>query len=233
MTHDHKYSIPEERSDGLGRLGRGVWHDPRSLDYEAQTARRLKPVLHEPGPGTVLPLDQASVGSCTTEALCAALSCAPDFHGRVFTQDDAYTGYSRETANEGEPWPPNDPGGSGLAACKAGKQLGWLKSYRHAFGLTAALKALVLRPNIWGMNWYDTFDHPDPATGIVTITPDAFIRGGHEVCATEIILDKELIGFWNSWGRWGLNGTGRFYMSFSTAERLLAEEGDVTVPMPL
>jgi len=215
------------------RLGRHVFHDERSKDFKAAQASKIKSVKHD---SFGLPLDQADVGSCTAEATCGALNTDPDpakvkgqWKGHTFTQDDAYKLYGAETKLEGQPWPPNDPGGTGLFVCKAAKQLGWITSYHHAFGLTQALKALVLRPNIWGINWYGGFDSPDPKTGLVKLSGQ--IRGGHEIVAVEIQADKQLVGFVNSWGPgWGLNG--RFYVGFADLERLLAEDGDVTVPMP-
>jgi hypothetical protein len=242
---EREYRITEDVIEDK-RLGRHVFHDERSKGFAAEEASKIKPVRHD---SEGLPLDQADIGSCTAEATCAALNTDPDagklsgdMKGHVFTQDDAYTLYKRETKNEGEPWPPNDPGGTGLWVCKAAKQMGWIKSYHHAFGLQAALKALVLRPNIWGINWYQGYDDPDPATGIVKVSGS--IRGGHEICATEIILKggdipgttekapADLVGFVNSWGAWGLDGTGRFYATFTDLDRLLGEQGDVTVPMP-
>ncbi len=217
------------------RLGRHVFHDERSRNFGAAQAARIRSVKHD---SSGLPLDQGDVGSCTAEAVCGALNTDPDpakvkgqQAGHTFTQDDAYKLYGLETKNEGQPWPPDDPGGTGLWACKAAKQLGWITSYHHAFGLTQALKALVLRPNIWGMNWYSSFDSPDPETGLVRLTPGAYIRGGHEIVAVEIQADRQLVGFINSWGPgWGLNG--RFYVGFGDLDRLLHEQGDVTVPMP-
>lgn len=225
--------ITEETGSGLGRLGRHVFHDERSKDFPAETASKVKDVNHA---SQGLPLDQGDVGSCTAEALCGALNTAPDsgklkgsVKGHVFTQDDAYKLYGRETADEGEPWPPNDPGGTGLWVCKAAKELGWITSYKHAFGFEQALAALVLRPNIWGVNWYSGFDSPD-GDGLVKISGG--IRGGHEIVAVEIRLNEQLVGFVNSWGSWGLDGTGKFYIGFGDCERLLSEQGDVTVPMP-
>lgn len=227
--------IPENVVDGK-RLGRHVAHDPRSRDYPAETAQAIVNVNHH---ARGLPLNQGDVGSCTAEATCAALNSDPDsaairgsMAGHVFTQSDAYQLYGLETQNEGDPYPPNDPGGSGLAVCQAAQQLGWISSYTHAFSIEDALKALVLRPVICGVNWYTSFDSPDPATGVVTIAAGATVRGGHEICADEINAADELVGFWQSWGAWGLDGTGRFYISFSDCERLLAEQGDVTVPVP-
>jgi hypothetical protein len=227
--------IPERHVPGK-RLGRHVRHDPRSRRHAAETASSIVSVNHN---ATGLPLNQGSVGSCTAEATCAALNSTPNqtelkgqWAGHTFTQDDAYTLYGWETAAEGQPYPPNDPGGSGLEVCQAAQAHGLISSYTHAFSADDALKALVIRPIICGVNWYDSFDNPDPGTGIVTITSDATVRGGHEICGDEIVADQELIGFWQSWGSWGKDGSGKFYMGFETCERLLAEQGDVTVPVP-
>lgn len=224
--------IPEDVIEDK-RLGRHVFHDERSKNYEAAQAAKVKSVSHA---FHGLPLDQGAVGSCTAEAACGALNTKPTSDklkgavaGHIFTQDDAYKLYGLETENEGEPWPPNDPGGTGLWVCKAAKQLGWISSYHHAFGLQMALRALVLRPNIWGMNWYQGFDHPDK-DGLVKISGQ--VRGGHEILAVEIDAGQQMVGFVNSWGAWGLDGTGRFYVGFGDLERLLGEQGDVTVPMP-
>lgn len=210
------------------RLGRHIEHDPRSRDFPAETAPAIVSVNHH---ATGLPLDQGKISSCTANALCGALDSAPDYTGgKVYTEPNAVKLYELETKLEGQPYPPNDPGGSGLMVCKAAQQLGWISSYRHAFGLQHALTALVIQPVITGFSWYSSFDEPDPKTSLVTITDDATVRGGHEVVVDGIDADNQLIWLWNSWGT-NFGHGGRFCMSFSTWEQLLAERGDVTVPV--
>jgi hypothetical protein len=159
------------------------------------------------------------------------LDSAPDYTGTTtLTEADAIRVYELETKLEGKPYPPNDPGGSGLMVCAAAKQLGMIASYNHAFGIRHALEALVVRPVITGINWYSSFDTPDPQTGLVAIGAGATVRGGHEIVADGIDADKKLVWFWNSWGtQWGLGG--RFCMAFDTWDQLLHEQGDVTVPL--
>jgi hypothetical protein len=223
-----KQEIPE----GLGgpRLGRHIEHDPRSKtpQFLAETAATIVSVKHQ---AAGLPLDQGKVGSCTANALCGALDSAPDFKGgQARNEADAVALYTRETQLEGKPYPQHDPGGSGLMVCKAAKQLGWISAYKHAFGIDQALRALVQRPVITGVNWYSSFDTPD-ASGLVAIAPGARVRGGHEVVADEIDAPNRLVWFWNSWGpQYGVGG--RFCMSFDTWSQLLQEKGDVTVPIP-
>ncbi|HLY34012.1 MAG TPA: hypothetical protein VKQ07_05730 [Jatrophihabitantaceae bacterium] len=219
-------TIPEEHVEGR-RLGRHVVHDARSRNFEAETAGAITSVQHS---SVSLPLDQGQIGSCTANALCGALDSSPDnSSGRRFHEKDAVSLYELETKLEGEPYPPNDPGGSGLMVCKAAKQLGWISSYSHAFSVDQALRALTLRPVITGVNWYTSFDSPD-ANGLVAIAPNATVRGGHEVLADGIDAPNQLVWFWNSWGK-GFGVGGRFCMSFDTWGQLLAERGDVTVPM--
>jgi len=220
-------SIPEAQVEGK-RLGRHVKHDPRSLQYQAHRGPKVISVTHQ---ATGLPLDQGQLGSCTANALCGALDSAPDFSGgTTLGESDAVRVYELETKLEGKPYPPNDPGGSGLMVCKAAKQLGMITSYSHAFGIQHALEALVIRPVITGVNWYTSFDSPDPQTGLVEIAAGATVRGGHEIVADGIDADKQLVYFWNSWGtQYGLGG--RFCMAFSTWDQLLQEQGDVTVPL--
>jgi len=219
--------IPEGHVEGK-RLGRHVKHDPRSFEFQAVRATQIVSVTHQ---ATGLPLDQGNLGSCTANALCGALDSAPDFSGgATLTEPDAIRVYELETKNEGKPYPPNDPGGSGLMVCKAAKELGMITSYSHAFGLQHALQALVVRPVITGINWYSSFDNPDPQTGLVEVAANATVRGGHEIVADGIDADKQLVWFWNSWGTQYALG-GRFCMTFDTWDRLLHEQGDVTVPV--
>ena len=219
--------IPELVTPGK-RLGRHIVHDPRSRNFPAEGAPAITSVVHS---ATGLPLNQGDIGSCTANALCGALDSAPDFKGGTPRNElDAITLYELETKLEGQPYPPNDPGGSGLEVCKAAVQLGWITSYRHAFGIEAALLALVLRPVITGINWYTSFDSPSP-DGLVAIAAGATVRGGHEVVADQIDAPSKLVWFWNSWGTaYGVGG--RFCMSFDTWQQLLDQTGDVTVPIP-
>jgi hypothetical protein len=209
------------------RLGRHVLHDPRSRDFPAARAPKVVSVTHA---ATGLPLNQGNIGSCTANALCGALDSSPDnASGKTFDENSAVQLYELETKLEGHPYPPNDPGGSGLMVCKAAKQLGWITAYHHAFGIQHALEALVLRPVITGINWYTSFDTPDAQSGLVAIATGATVRGGHEIVADGIDAANQLVWFWNSWGTVYAQG-GRFCMSFDTWEQLLSQQGDVTVP---
>jgi hypothetical protein len=209
-------------------LGRNVHHDSRSLDHPAELASTIIDVLH---PSQGLPLNQGQLGKCTAEACCGRLNTQPGQPSasfRVFTDTDSDKLYGVETANEGTPWPPNDPGGSGLAVCQAARQLGWIRSYGHAFTFNDALLGLSKRPFITGVNWYQSMFNPDD-NGLVTISPDSSVAGGHEILCVQNLVEQQLLGFWNSWGAdWGKGGM--FYMSYATFERLLGEQGDVTFP---
>jgi hypothetical protein len=211
------------------RLGRHqATPDVRDFDHLTTGGTQLISVKHE---AVGLPLNQGNVGSCTANALCGALNSQPDYTGgKIFTETDALSVYTRETADEGEPYPEFDPGGTGRAVCRAGRELGLITSWQNAVGFQAALQALVQRPVITGVKWYSSFDEPD-LNGHVSIAPTAYVRGGHEVVADELDVENHLVGFWNSWGT-GYGLGGRFYMSWHCWWRLLTEGGDVTVPIP-
>jgi hypothetical protein len=221
-------TLPEVQVEGR-RLGRHVKHDPQSFQFQAGRAPKIVSVTHQQ---SGLPLDQGQLGSCTANALCGALDSAPDSKGGTpLNETNAIRVYELETKLEGKPYPPNDPGGSGLMVCKAAQELGMITSYNHAFGIQHALEALVVRPVITGINWYTSFDTPDPQSGLVQLAAGATIRGGHEIVADGIDAANQLVWFWNSWGtQYGLGG--RFCMAFDTWDRLLQEQGDVTVPIP-
>jgi hypothetical protein len=225
--------IPETIVAGK-RLGRHVYRDPYWDSYPPETAAQIVSVTHQ---GGGLPLNQGDVGSCSAEALCGALNTMPHWAPgrRTLGQSQAYGLYSVETQLEdpGNGWPPNDIGGSGQEVCIAGKQVKWLDGFQVANGVQQALAALVIRPVITGVNWYTSFDTPDD-NGLVAITPDATIRGGHEIVAIGIDAIKELVWFANSWGDWGVAygslSTGCFSMGWNTWEALLQQGGDATIP---
>lgn len=230
----HRIAIPELIVPGK-RLGRHIHIDDRSANFPAELAPALVSVTHQSGPG--LPLNQAETSSCTAHALVGALNTVPHWASGqpVLGEPDAYQVYSAEEILEGfGPYPPNDQGGSGTEVCQAGRNAGWLSAYQQAADINAALAALVLRPVITGINWFTSFDTPDPS-GMVSIAPNATVRGGHEIAAIAIDVASELVWFPNSWGTAygvpfaGIPG-GCFCMRFSTWETLLGQGGDVTVP---
>lgn len=213
------------------RLGRHVFHDEQSKDFQADRAP-LKSIHHAAGNGD-LPLNQGSVGSCTANALTTAIMLDPDWEvgDPVRTEDDAVNLYEWETALEGTPWLPsaptvNDVGGSGLMVSKAAKQHGWIKSYKHAFGIQHSLEALALRPCIFGVTWYNSMFSPG-SDGVITVDSNSGVAGGHEICADELDVEGQRVGFWNSWGAgWGLGG--RFYVHWADLNSLLMQYGDCT-----
>jgi hypothetical protein len=238
MTELHRripwYSSTEDLPGG-GPLGRHVRHDERSKAYRFSTyGLTLVSTVHIRRCGV---FDQLDLGSCTGNAALGVLGTDPfkdtlssDFK---FTEENAvklYSSFTKADNFEGQ-YPPNDTGSDGLTSAKVLKELGYISGYQHTFSFNDALLALTKTPFVTGINWYSSMDVPDE-NGRVAITPNAYIRGGHEVEAFALDVDNHLVWFWNSWGtNWGLEG--KFSMSFDDYARLLGESGDVTVYAPL
>ena len=105
--------------------------------------------------------------------------------------------------------------------------MGYLGSYRWAFGFDHAMAALSLQPVIVGTNWYEAMTYPNP-DGRVDVAGDSV--GGHEYALLGINVRGQYFTALNSWGsNWGDNG--RFRIGFSDMESLLDDHGDVAVPM--
>jgi hypothetical protein len=218
-------------------LGRHVEHDPRSKDHPFEAPRKLtKPASkYYARVGSIF--DQDGIGSCTGEALAAACNTKPvyaDGRHMILTQPDALNCYEVATQVDGFPgvFPPEDTGSSGVAACKAAQQFGWIGSYQWCFDMDTVLAAIQFGPVCFGSNWYEGFDYPTTA-GLVKIAGG--IRGGHEYLCRGINTQPRLTKNWllrldNSWGSmWGKNG--HFEMTVGTMERLLGEQGDCVVPL--
>ena len=231
----HHEVIPETVVPGK-RLGRNVKRDSRSLAYayKRTTAGTLRDTLW---PRHIPILDQGDVGSCTGNAETGALACDPLFGALpagsgVLNEAMALKLYSAAETIDGDgPYPPNDYGSSGTSVCQAALDLKLISGYTHAAGIADVCDALQSGPVILGMNWYSSFDTP-ASSGLVTITSGAYVRGGHEVLARGLNVANQLILLDNSWGTsWG--DAGSFTMSWVTLERLLSEQGDATVSVPL
>jgi len=218
----------------LRPLGRNVYHDSRNRSYPYR--RAAAQLTSQLWPRHIPILDQGNVGSCTGNEQVGALGT-----GNVFTALPAghapldetlalYIYSHAETIDGDGPYPPNDNGSSGPSAAQVAKNLGLISGYLHCFSLADVLDALETGPVGIGSNWYDSMDEPDG--GVVEVSPGAQVRGGHEyLCRGKDVASKMLF-FDNSWGTgWGTGGS--FSYSFATLERLLAEQGDATVSLPL
>jgi hypothetical protein len=214
----------------MSALGRFVEHDPQSRQYPARRATQLKTVLWSHKAPV---LDQGSLGSCTGNALAQCLNTTKFRlsrpNGRYLDESVARNLYSRATHLDSDPqyWPPTDTGSSGLAVAKAGMQLGYLTSYTHAFGMDHFLAAIQLSPVIIGSDWLEDMFNPS-TKGWVNVSGN--VAGGHEYLALGANMIGRYVTCLNSWGQgWGVNG--RFRIHFDDFAKLLANQGDVTVPI--
>ena len=221
-----------EEKPGPGRLGRHIEHDPASRAFPVvPVGAPLVKVLHV---RRVAAFDQGNLGSCTGNAATGILDTVPfrDTSKPPYYEKYAVGVYADATVIDGFPgqYPPDDTGSSGLAVAKVLKNRGLISVYNHAFGITAALEALQTNAVITGVNWYSGFDDPDPVTGIAKL--GGHVRGGHEFEVLGYDPATDLVTAINSWGTgWGLKG--RFRFTSKDWAQLLAEQGDVTVPVPL
>jgi hypothetical protein len=216
------------------RLGRHV--DTRLRQLARPYAGPRKTVASVIWERNIPILDQGDVGSCTGNAMTGALGTGLIYAalpaGITLDEDEALKLYSAAESIDGDgPYPPADNGSTGPSVAKAAEDNGLISGFTHYTDLDSALQALMDGPVILGVSWYSSFDTP-AADGTVSITADAYVRGGHEVLARIVDAGAQVIGLDNSWGAsWGVDGS--FRMSYATLERLLAENGDCTAPEPL
>lgn len=232
MSETYVRRIPELY--GAGRLGRHVRHDPASRRYPFRASgAALVSVRHE---RHIEILDQGGTGCCTGAACDGALGTSGLYDqleaaGRVpsdmsvsFARDVLYHLATVDDEFDGT-YPPTDSGSSGLGVAKAAQSLGLISGYRHAFTSDDALAALVAGPVLVGVDWYAGFDRP-ASTGEMQFYGQ--VRGGHELVADELDVERQRVWIANSWGAtFGING--RAWWSWATFRRLLASDGDVTV----
>jgi hypothetical protein len=216
-----------KETEGAGRLGRHVEHDPQSRAFSAGTAL-IKTVRYKRH-GKVF--NQGDLGSCTGNAMAGLLMTEPLWiSGRTLTEGDAVALYKAATKldNIRGTYPPTDTGSSGLGVMKAAVKAKYIVGYAHTFSIEQLLGSLSLRPGILGVNWYDSFDDAR-SDGECRLTASATVRGGHEVEMFGIDVKKKRVWCYNSWGStWGGLKNGTFYFSWKTLKRLLSEQGDAT-----
>lgn len=232
------YIIDAERiaeQPGPGRLGRNFRRDSRSAAYPYRPrAAKVASVTWTRHLGI---LDQGDVGACVGEMTCGACATDPIYPALPANHPElgqplALRFYSEAEQIDGSgPYPPNDVGSHGGSGCQAAKNDGLISAYTWAASAAAAADALQHGPVGFGTYWYSSFDSP-PASGIVTITRTATIRGGHEYLCRQ--YDAAAGVFWmdNSWSTsWGKQG--RFGLAGETVDVLLSRQGDCVVPSPL
>ena len=225
--------IPESPNNPY-RLGRHVLHDSRSLAFAlpALPIASLKSIRWE---RRIPVLNQGDLGQCTA---CSAVGWLGTDNARrkgfkaisrkILDERYAEDFYHEETQIDdfGGVWPPDDTGSNGLAIGKVLKARGLVSSYSHAFGLRAALSALQNGPILLGLPWHKASFEPSKK-GNIRIRGS--VVGGHEVIADEIDVKNRRVWITNSWGDWGVAGRG--YFTWNALEKLLSDDGDVTVPL--
>jgi hypothetical protein len=219
-------------------LGRHVKHDSRS---RAHPYRRTEVPLKDNLVKRYIDiLNQLQVGSCTGNAETGEIGSGANYAAfrsaypsLALDETFALGLYSAAEQIDGNgAYPPNDFGSSGLSVAQAAKNAGYISAYVHCMSLQDVLNALSSgRAVILGTNWYDSYDHTD-SNGLVTISPGAQVRGGHEYLGRGIDVDKRLVHCDNSWGtEFGIQGS--FDQGWGDLERLLSEQGDGTISVPL
>jgi hypothetical protein len=220
-------TVPQEDP----RLGRNCVHDPRSRRFAFQateTPRRdITLRVYNPRPNP-----NQRVGCCTgVDAAVKANTAGNRVKGVVLGMDDALKVYSRAT--QLDPWPgswePDDTGSSGLAACQAQVEMGWIDRYEWIFSGTDGIYAALTqgRPVGVGTWWKARMFEIDKMSGLIDVSGERV--GGHQysIVGYRKRLDAFIGLCW--WGDWGMDAQGRFLIRRASLQDLLMDDGDAHV----
>ena len=171
-------------------------------------------------------LDQGTEGACTGFAVSHEAIARPCIVEGIDSQvaRDVY-----HRAQQIDEWPGEDyEGSSVLAAMKAGKERGWYKEYRWAFGVDdLAITVSRYGPAVLGIYWYTGMFNTDN-NGYIHATGS--IAGGHAILCNGFNVKQKFFKLHNSWGRdWGLHGECK--ISYDDMNRLLQNQGEACIPV--
>lgn len=210
------------------RLDRLVQFDEQSRSFgimEVVDARKFRSYTWR----CDLLLNQGREGACVGNALTHELAARPGVVTGL-TQDFATRTYYE--AQRTDPWDggeypgayPRYGGTSVLAGVKVLHKQGWFKSYRWAFGLDQLRKGVAYNgPAVIGIDWYDSMYDPD-SDGF--IAPGGRKVGGHAILVRGVSEKRKLFRLRNSWGIWGIKGSGDCFMTFDNMDKLLNQRGE-------
>lgn len=226
---------PEVRHEGRPRLGRHQARDSRSLEYTIERAGEVVAAIKPAEWISPLPiLDQGQIGSCVGNGSTASLAersgadwaklvlAGNTLNGDAANDEKfAVEVYHEATVLDGDAYPPDDNGTSGLSACKVLKTAGLISGYQWATTLQGFASQLQVGSVIVGFPWFNAFFEPD-ADGFIDAKgwADSQVAGGHEfiVEALETWNDKNpgasVVRARNSWSlSWGVKGCFRFRLA--------------------
>lgn len=215
---------PQSPTPGLGRV---LIPDERDRNYPMQAVLRAAVTLPRFKYHSTFwpPLDQGLTSQCVVYSTAGDLIASPTRYKRdLFTP--AYLAERYAYAQNNDEWPGAEPeyyGTSVRAGFEAWRERGFVSNYWHAQSMDdLELWILTQHPVVFGANWYSSFDAPDPKTGLVKLTPGAYIRGGHAWLCYGYNRESGVFACQNSWGLWGVNG--RFKIGYDDVKRLIFDE---------
>lgn len=215
------------------RLDRLPSFDERSRNYPI---RKLVEGLE---PKTVLwgcdnTLDQGGDGACV------GFGCTHELIAEPVPVLDLDNKYAKETiywgAQKNDEWPggsypgavPFYEGTSVLAGLQITQSLGWWDAYYWGFNIDDLILGLQQGPAILGLTW---------KSDMMDIDSDGYIFFSGEVEGGHCILcrgwNNELTRFTlrQSWGSWGVGGTGDCYISRDEMEKAMNDQGEMAFPV--
>jgi hypothetical protein len=200
----------------------GRRHAPDRRDASYRISARARRVEKHWPEGTWRP-DQGDAPECC--GYMGAMYLAGHPHRQYLDPRGIY-----QMAQRFDEWAPEAHEGSSVrAVAKVLAALGFLKEYRWATTLTAALAAIAAKgPLMMGTNWYRGMMTTD-AAGYVE--PTGAVVGGHAWLATGASTRRRRIRGWTSWREFGVEKPGRFYLSFDAFEALIQADGECCLPV--
>jgi hypothetical protein len=179
----------------------------------------------------------ACTGFSSTYDLAAYPQALKQSNGAPFNNEFAFSLYQlAKTLDEwaGESY----EGSSVLGAAKALQKLGFIGEYRWAFGIDDMLAALShIGPVVTGTDWQTSQFGVRPSGLVLVEGGPSETEGGHAYMARGVLTSATaikrymkgerirvgipLVRYRQSWGAWGLNNTGDFFMWADDVEKLL------------
>ena len=217
------------------RLTRMPWFDPKSWEYKVRDLFDADEPLRTKTWRCRAVLDQGNEGACTGFAAAHELIAAPTTVRKgidnTFAREQLYWEAQKIDQWKGGAYPGADPfseGSSVLAVMKVLKRLGYVPTYRWAFGVEDLKKAVShIGPAVIGIPWRRSMFSPDEK-GYLRINGEE--SGGHAILVRGINVHRKAFLLHNSWGAgWGNNGTA--WIKWRAMKVLLKDGGEACIPV--